>query len=234
MTDLKEKLLDAALLHVVFDGWSQTTLNAAAQDLGVTREEAEALFPRGGVDLALAFHARGDAEMVAAIRAADLSQLRFRDRVAFAVRTRLELVEEHREAVRRGTTLFALPMYSADGARAIWQTADAIWDTLGDPSDDYNWYTKRATLSGVITSTVLYWLGDQSENRAATWDFLDRRIDNVMQFEKLKASVQENRLLQPFLAGPNWLLSQIKPPSRTRPVDLPGSWNLPRKDEPLN
>jgi len=228
MTDLSEKLLDAALAHVVFDGWSQATLRAAAEDAGVIIEEAEALFPRGGVDLALAFHARGDAAMVAAIEAEDLSALRFRDRVAFTVRKRLELVEPHREAVRRGATLFALPIHSADGARAIWQTADAIWDALGDPSDDFNWYTKRATLSGVISSTLLYWLGDQSEDQAATWEFLDRRIDKVMQFEKLKASVNDNRFLKPFLAGPNWLLSQIKAPSRAPSGNLPGSWSMGR------
>lgn len=230
MTDMKERLLDAALEHVVFDGWSPATLKAAAADVDVGLSEAQEAFPRGGVDLALAFHQRGDAEMVAAIRAADLSDMRFRDRVAFAVRTRLELVEQHREAVRRGSTLFALPIHAADGAKAIWQTADAIWDTLGDPSDDVNWYTKRATLAGVISSTVLYWLGDQSEGQAATWDFLDRRIENIMQFEKLKASVNENRFLKPFLAGPNWLLSQIKAPARMPNVDLPGSWRMDQPD----
>lgn len=226
MTDVKDKLLDAALSHVVFDGWSDVTLRAAAADIDLSADEAKALFPRGGVDLALAFHKRGDAAMVAAIGAADLSEMRFRERVIFAVRTRLELVEDHREAVRRGSTLFALPIHAADGARAIWQTADAIWDALGDPSDDVNWYTKRLTLSGVISSTVLYWLGDQSEDQVATWEFLDRRIENVMQFEKLKASVQGNRALRPFLAGPNWLLSQIKAPTKMPNVDLPGSWTM--------
>lgn len=224
MTDLKDKLLDAALTHVVFDGWSEATLRAAAEDCGVETAHAKELFPRGGVDLALAFHARGDDAMVAGLNAEALRDLRFRDKVAKAVRLRLELAEPHREAVRRGATLFALPIHAADGARAIWNTADAIWDALGDTSDDYNWYTKRASLSGVISSTLLYWLGDQSEGQQASWDFLDRRIDNVMQVEKLKAQVNENRLLKPLLAGPNWLLSQVKPPPRMPQVDLPGSW----------
>ena len=230
MTELKDKLLDAALTHVVFDGWSDATLRAAAQDAGVPLEEATALYPRGGVDLALAFHARGDAAMVTAIQASDLSEMRFRDRIAFAVRTRLEGAEPHREAVRRGATLFALPMHAADGAKALWSTADAIWTALDDPSDDFNWYSKRAILSGVISSTLLYWLGDHSEGQAASWDFLDRRIENVMQFEKLKASVNDNRFLRPFLAGPNWLMSQIKAPVRAPSVDLPGSWTMPRDE----
>jgi ubiquinone biosynthesis protein COQ9 len=151
--------------------------------------------------------------------------MRFRDRVGHAVRRRLEIVEAHKEAVRRGVTLFALPMHAADGARALWGTSDAIWTALGDTADDVNWYTKRATLSGVYSSTVLYWLGDQSAGHMATWAFLDRRIDNVMQFETVKKRVRENRLLAPFMAGPDWLAKQVRAPSAA-PGDLPGRWRM--------
>jgi len=216
--DLKVQILDAALSHVPFDGWSERTLQAAITDAAVPAGLARPLFPRGGVDLALAYHARGDAEMAARLAAMDLSSLRFRDRITLAVRTRLELAD--RELVRRGTTLFSLPTHAADGARAIWGTADAIWTALGDTSDDLNWYTKRATLSGVYGATVLYWLGDESTDRQATRDFLDRRIDQVMQFEKLKAGFRENPLGKAWAAGPGKLLASIRAP-RLRD-DLPG------------
>ncbi|QBF33513.1 COQ9 family protein [Thalassococcus sp. S3] len=218
----KDQLLDAALIHVPFDGWSEATFRAAITDVGLDEGLARAACPRGAVDLALAFHARGDQAMVDRMKAEDLSALRFRDRIAAAVRYRLEAVED-KEAVRRGTTLFSLPHHAADGAKAIWGTADLIWDTLGDSSEDVNWYTKRATLSGVYSATVLYWLGDDSTGHQATWDFLDRRIDDVMQIEKIKAQVNENPALSRMMAGPNWLLSFIKAPSKTSRSDLPGS-----------
>ena len=221
MTDLTEKLLDAALIHVPFDGWSDAALRAAAADCGVDMAAARAVFPRGGVDMALAFHKRGDAVMLSKLAEQDLSQLRFRDRVALAVRLRLDATED-RELVRRGTTLFALPMHAADGARAIWGTADAIWTALGDSSTDYNWYTKRATLAGVYSSTVLYWLGDDSAGSAATWEFLDRRIDGVMQFEKVKGTVGKNPVLRTLFAGPAAALSCIKAPSGRMRADMPG------------
>jgi ubiquinone biosynthesis protein COQ9 len=151
--------------------------------------------------------------------------MRFRDRVAAAVRFRLEAAED-KEAVRRGTTLFSLPMYAADGARALWGTADAIWSALGDTSEDVNWYTKRATLSGVYASTVLYWLGDNSPGHAETWAFLDRRIDDVMQIEKVKARMRENPVLSRLMAGPNWVLGHVRAPRRRAP-DMPGSWRAP-------
>ena len=219
--EIRDRLLDAALMHVPFDGWSESSFSAAIADAGVDETLARALFPRGAVDLALAHHARGDRVMLDRLAGADLSDMRFRDRIAAAVRFRLQ-AEPDREVVRRGVTLFALPQHAPDGARAIWNTADAIWTALGDTSEDANWYTKRATLSAVYSSTLLYWLGDESEDHQATWAFLDRRIDNVMQFEQLKAKVRENPALKPLLALPQRLLSGIRKPSGGRD-DLHGS-----------
>lgn len=211
------------MMHVPFDGWSQTTFDAAVADSDLDPALARSICPRGAVDLAVQYHRKGDAAMLARLEEADLSDMRFRDRVAAAVRFRLEVIDD-KEAVRRGTTLFALPMYAADGAKLVWGTADAIWDALGDTADDVNWYTKRATLSGVYSATVLYWLGDQSEGHADTWAFIDRRIDGVMQIEKLKARVNDNPVLGRLMAGPNWLAKQIKPPQKMTRSGLPGSW----------
>lgn len=216
--EIRTKVLDAALGHVPFDGWSERTLAAAIAEAGVPDALARSLFPRGGVDLALAYHARGDAEMAERLGTMDIGALRFRDRIATAVRTRLDLAD--RELVRRGTTLFSLPIHAADGARAIWGTADRIWTALGDTSRDLNWYTKRATLSAVYGATVLYWLGDESTERQATWDFLDRRIEQVMQFEKLKAGFRENPLGKAWAAGPGKLFETIRAPRLHD--DLPG------------
>ncbi len=227
MTDLKERLLDAALPHVAFDGWSEATFRAAIEDAQISPAQGRAACPRGALDLALAFHARGDARMIAAVNAADTAEMRYRDRVIHAVRTRIEIAGENREAVRRGMTLFALPMHAADGLRALWGTSDAIWTALGDKSDDVNWYTKRATLSGVYSSTVLYWLGDQSEGFRETWAFLDRRIEGVMQIEKLKAQARKSPLLGRLMTGPNLLLSRIRAPMRGPRPDLPGHWRDP-------
>lgn len=223
---LMSRLLEAAKPHVPFDGWSDTTLRLAAEDAGIAPGLVSAICPRGAVDLALAYHAAGDAAMIERLSETDLTALRFRDRVALAVRARLEVVED-RELVRRGMTLLSLPPYAADGARALWQTADHIWTTLGDTSEDVNWYTKRATLSGVYGATVLYWLGDDSEGNGRTWDFLDRRIEDVMQIEKFKAQARDNRLVSGLMAGPLSFLSRIRAPQGAQQTGMPGRWNRP-------
>lgn len=227
MNDPKMQLLDAAMAHVAFDGWSETTFQAAINDSGVDAAVARAVCPRGAVDLAVAYHKRGDQLMLDAIKAEDMREMRFRDKIARAVELRLEVVDD-KEAVRRGTSLFALPQYAAEGAKLVWGTCDEIWTALGDTSDDVNWYTKRATLSGVYSATVLYWLGDTSTDHIATRAFIDRRIDNVMQIEKLKAQVNNSPTLSRLLAGPNWVLGRIKAPTRFPKDTFPGAWTAPR------
>ena len=211
----KDDFLDAAMTHALFDGWSQATIDATRADLGLSAQSAKLLFPKGPPDLALAYHRRLDAQMVEALRAADLGQMRFRDRIIHAVRLRLEISDK--ELVRRGMSFFALPQHAATGAQALWGTADEIWTVLGDTSRDINWYTKRSSLSAVVSATALYWLGDESEGSARTWEFLDRRIENVMQFEKLKAQVKKNPLVDAVMKGPGRVLDMVRAPGSARP-----------------
>lgn len=223
----KAELLDAILPHVAFDGWAKTAFDAAVAAVDIDPAHARTLCPRGAVDLAVAYHQRGDDAMVAAIKAADLTDMRFRDKVAHALRLRIAAIDD-KEAVRRGASLFALPHMAADGARLVWGTADRIWEAVADTSRDVNWYTKRMTLSGVYSSVVLYWLGDDSLEGQATDAFIDRRIDDVMQFEKFKASVRKNPFLKPVTGPLARMLSSVQAPNKMPQVDLPGMWRDPR------
>ena len=218
----RKAVVAASLPHVAFDGWSDKTLAYAVEDTGVDPSLSRLAFPRGGIDLALAFHYLKDAELAEDLATAELHGLRFRDRIGHAVMRRLELVADDREAVRRGAALFALPNHAPDGARAIWHTADTIWTALGDESRDYNWYTKRTTLSAVYSSALLYWLGDDSPGFSATREFIERRIANVMQFEEVKSRITGNPVAAAMLKVPERLLDRVRPPGDNAPEDLPG------------
>lgn len=212
--DMKTRLLNALLVHVPFDGWSCAALEAAALDCDVNLEIARAEFPRGPVDMALAYHRMGDAAMVVRMQDANLDEIRYSDRIKAGVRYRLEVAD--RELVRKGLALFALPQYASIGAGAVWGTCGDIWDALGDTSRDVNWYTKRVTLSAVYSATVLFWLGDESQDSVDTWEFLDRRIENVMRFENFKRKSKDNGLVQAFMRGPGRLFNHIKAPSGSK------------------
>ncbi len=230
VSEARERLIVAALPHVVFDGWSVATLDAAIAESGVDAGLARLAFPRAGIDMALAFHRRADRaladELAAESGGADLEDMRIRDRIIHCLRRRIELVAEHRDAVRRGATLLALPLHAAEGARAIWQTADIIWTACGDTALDYNWYSKRMILSSVFSDTMLYWLGDASPNFTNTWAFLERRIEDIMRFEKTKAQLNENPLVRAAMWGPMQMLNMVRAPGA--PPDAPDPEHGPR------
>ncbi len=225
LRETRDLVLDYALPNVAFDGWSESLLREAIEQSGADAALAGMAFPRGAVDLAAEAHRRDDMRMVEQMNAGEV--LRMREKITKAVRVRLELAGEQEEAVRRAAALFALPQNAAEGARLTWGTADAIWTAVGDTSTDYNWYTKRMTLSGVYSATLLYWLGDTSLDKEATWRFLDRRIEDVMRIEKVKAAARNNPLAKLALAGPRALLSRVrapgaKPSPKGLPVGFPG------------
>jgi ubiquinone biosynthesis protein COQ9 len=116
-----------------------------------------------------------------------LEKLKIREKIRALVWRRLEVMGPAREAVRRALAILAMPQNLPLALRISWRTADLMWRIAGDTSTDFNHYTKRVTLGAVYGSTLLVWLDDQSEDLAETAAFLDRRIDEVMRFEKFKA-----------------------------------------------
>lgn len=148
----------------------------------------------------------------------------FTAKITHAILLRLEIASREKGMAKTGASFFALPLYVPEGAKLIWHTADMIWSTLGDTSDDYNWYTKRATLSAVYSASVLYWLGEDDPAMPGTRAFVARRIDDVMRIEKLKADARKSPLAGLFKRGPGRFLDLIKPPGQGGRGDLPGRW----------
>ena len=191
MDALRDRILDAALPHVTFDGWSRKSLVDGARSAGLEPEDVDIAFPRGTRGAVDHWLRRADDAMAAALEAADLDSMRIRDRIAFAVRTRLEQAEPHKEAVRLALGYLALPGNARIAASSLYRTVDAIWWACGDRSTDFNFYSKRGLLAAVYASTLLYWLDDSSPGHADSWAFLDRRIADVMRIPKLKGRLRE-------------------------------------------
>ncbi|WP_161958790.1 COQ9 family protein [Ferruginivarius sediminum] len=177
---LRRDLMQATLGHVAFDGWSWAAIHLAAEDLGLDRVDAENAFPGGPAEVLELFSTEADYAMLAAMEEHDLASMGVRERVVLAVRTRLEQNERHQEAIRRGLSFLAMPQHAGLASKLLYRTVDAVWVAAGDASSDYNFYTKRILLAGVYSSTLLYWLEDRSEEHEDTWDFLRRRVEDVV------------------------------------------------------
>ena len=193
MTDNRDKILDAALTDAVFDGWMAGMLARAAERVGLTDFDARRAFPGGPIDALNHFMRRADARMVEAL-ASDyhMETMKIRERIATAVMVRLRQNQPHREAIRRALAVYAMPWHAADALKNLYATVDAMWRAAGDTSTDYNFYTKRLLLAKVYTTTLSVWLDDTSPGLEETEAFLRRRIENVMQIEKLKARAKES------------------------------------------
>lgn len=176
----RERLLEAMLGHVPFDGWTETSLKRAAADLGLVPADALDAFPGGATEALDLFMALADRHMIEDLEARDISALKVRERVLLAVRLRLERALPHREAIRRGLATLALPHNAPLALKSLYRTVDAVWFAIGDTSTDWNFYTKRAILAGVYAAALLYWLDDRSEGQSRTWDFLARRLDDAI------------------------------------------------------
>ncbi len=188
LADLRPRLIAAMLPNVPFDGWTPLARDTAADELGIDRDIAAMALPDAAA-MADAFTARADTMMVDAMMAAGVADMKVRDRIKLALRTRLEHAGEDREAVRSALTVMLHPANAAMAASTLWRTADAMWRAAGDTATDFNHYSKRAILGGVYSATLLFWLDDDSDDHQATWAFIDRRIDGIMAFEKTKARV---------------------------------------------
>jgi ubiquinone biosynthesis protein COQ9 len=187
----RDRIIEAALTHVPFDGWSRRALAAGVAEAGLAPEWSRRAFPGGVIEAVEHFADYTDRRMLAALAGRDLGALRVRERIAGAVRTRLELNAPHREAIRRLLSYLALPHNAGVAMRTTYRTVDVIWRAAGDKATDFNFYTKRGLLAAVYGSTVLFWLADRSEGQADTWAFLERRIADVMAVPKLQARLKE-------------------------------------------
>jgi ubiquinone biosynthesis protein COQ9 len=198
--NVKAALLEAALKHVVFDGFSDKALARAAEETGLGKEAVARLFPHGPLSLVEAFSDSADAAMEGSLAAMDLKAMKIRARIAAAVMARIEALRPHKEAARRAAAFLTLPPHAALGARLVWRTVDAMWRAVGDTATDFNFYTKRGILAGVYSSTLMRWFTDTSADEHETTAFLAGRIENVMTFEKFKAQAKEAVSRLPSLA----------------------------------
>jgi ubiquinone biosynthesis protein COQ9 len=187
LEQLRRRLALAVGENAVFDGWTRKAVDSASAQLGVDPVTARLAFPKRPPEMIDCYIQEVDRGLEACFTPERLSGMKIREKIRSLVWRRLEIMGPAREAVRRGIAVLAMPQNLPLALRISWRSADLMWRIAGDTSTDFNHYTKRMTLGAVYGSTLLVWLDDESEGWSETAAFLDRRIDDVMKFEKVKA-----------------------------------------------
>ena len=218
--EAREKILFATLPNVTFDGWVERTLKMGAESAGYTPDMAVRVFPDGARDVIRFWSNRDDRWMLDEMGKAERTALPFREKIIEAVRLRIDVNAPYREAVRRTMSFLAMPQNAGLATRNTFDAVSAIWYAIGDTSTDLDFYTKRLTLAPIYVTTVLCWIDDTSEDSAATWSFLDRRIDDAMVIPKLRARFGDalSALTSPFSMRPRRSRRNSRRRSASRPL----------------
>lgn len=194
----RDAIIAALIEQVPFDGWTSTALRHALAAAGRPEADAALLFPGGAREMIEAWADYADRDMIDAARHADLAAYRVPARVRAVIALRLERNRGHKDAISRALAILALPGNAGLAARMTARTVDAIWHAAGDRSADFSWYTKRAILAGVYTSTLLYWLRDMSEDDEDTMAFLDRRLQGAGRITRIRRRIESCADRLPF------------------------------------
>lgn len=189
LDEVRSYLAPLLASQAAFDGWNQDAVAAAAQQTGVDADMARLAFNDDPVGMIDAWFQSVDETMAARYSEEELGAMKIRERITALVVARLETLQADREGLRRALAILASPLNIRTAAKLGWHAADTMWRLAGDTATDYNHYTKRTLLSAVYGSTISVFLDDESDDYAETRAFLDRRIENVMQFEKVKAKI---------------------------------------------
>lgn len=188
LDEIRAALAPVIARNAAFDGWGEAAIDNAAASEGLDIDVARLAFPGGAIDAIDSWFAAIDQMMVAAVPAELLAPAKIRQRIAMQVEARLAALAPDRESLRRALAILAMPQHALHAAKLGWHAADLMWRRAGDTATDYNHYTKRGILAGVYAATITVFLDDESDGRADTRAFLDRRIDGILKFEKTKAA----------------------------------------------
>ena len=202
---IPDHVIEAILNHVPFDGWSSASLDMAAADCGLNKAEMHNFFPAGIADAIAEYGAYADKNMLSAFygqSAADIATMPVHMKIRSLILLRLEQAAPHKEVVRRTLAVLARPQHAKLASQLLYKTVDEMWRAAGDTSTDYNFYTKRATLTAVYSATLLAFLSDNSADMTKTEAFLDRRLKDVARLPKMARPVRDMADIAMRFAGP--------------------------------
>ncbi|KAF0695264.1 Aste57867_13906 [Aphanomyces stellatus] len=187
--DPSQIILTNALRHVQTTGWSVESLGSGARDAGYP-SVAHGMFPRGPIELVEYFMDDVQRQVQDKL-ALETEDLPVTDRLKRGIQLRLQILAPFIGVWPQAMALGALPQNAPTTVKKLAEMVDDIWVYAGDRSTDMSWYTKRAVLTGVYTSTELFMLTDQSPNYEETWRFLDRRIEEAVALGDVPNNVQD-------------------------------------------
>merc|ERR1712188_21605 len=181
--DIRSQVLSVALENVPTYGWSTQSIAVAVDALELAPTSTE-LFKRGGLDLLFLLTEQANKalteHLIRQAEAVKLDSEEARGRfIENAIKIRLQMITPYIDSWPQALQLLASPAAVQDVAQNGTEMMDEIFYHSGDLSTDMSWYTKRAVLGAIYTSTELFMLNDKSPEFRDPWAFLHRRMNDA-------------------------------------------------------
>tara|TARA_B100000989_G_scaffold293709_1_gene271529 strand:+ start:750 stop:1490 length:741 start_codon:yes stop_codon:yes gene_type:complete len=190
-------LIRAMLTHVPFDGWTWEAMEQGALDIGFEKKKTpflrvkifKGLFKNGSIDFIDIFSDIIDLEVIENYNLLETKPVKVSEKIKKIIMIRLNICQKYKEAIRSSISITAIPTNAKISLNTLYKTCNIMWRIAGDKSTDFSFYTRRITLAAVYTSTLLFWLNDNSNNNIETEFFLDRQLKNISKISSLKKPI---------------------------------------------
>jgi ubiquinone biosynthesis protein COQ9 len=194
-----------------FEGWSDRAFVQAAGEAEVTLGRGRRGAPAGASTSRSSGTGQGGPPDAPGAPEADLSAMKMRERVAFALKARMTAVPQ-REALRRSAALFALPVNAALGAHPPVGDGGRGLDGAGRRLAGRQLVLEARDARGGAGLGSALPPGRRLARPPPHQRLHRRRIDGVMAFEKWKAGARDNPVLRPLARPLGWIMGQIRAP----------------------
>ncbi|OXB76067.1 UNVERIFIED_CONTAM: hypothetical protein H355_000166 [Colinus virginianus] len=193
---LQHRILTAALEFVPEHGWTAEAIAEGAKTLGLSAAAA-GMFHSDGSELILHFVSQCNTKLSDLLeqeqKQVQLGEAEKKPTDQFlrdAVEARLRMVIPYIEKWPQAVSILLLPHNIPSSLNLLTSMIDDIWHYAGDQSTDFNWYTRRAVLTGIYNTTELVMMQDTSPDFEDTWRFLENRVADAMNMSSAAQQVQ--------------------------------------------
>ncbi|MCC8417593.1 MAG: COQ9 family protein [Rickettsia endosymbiont of Bryobia graminum] len=183
--NLKLQFIEAISDLLVFDEWDNKLLEEAETRCGFAKGYSSIIFPNGLSEIIDFLEDQYDQKMLNLL-ANQILPDKIRDRIDLALRIRIKDCT-HKLVLLRNSCYFTNPINNLHAMKIAWRTCDLIWRYAGDKSMDYNYYTKRSLLFSAYTTSIIYYIQDNSDNNIETDKYITDSLSGIIAiFSKCK------------------------------------------------
>tara|TARA_Y100000994_G_scaffold207401_1_gene179915 strand:- start:411 stop:1040 length:630 start_codon:yes stop_codon:yes gene_type:complete len=185
----RNDILNLAKKNLIPNGWNKNLVNLIAKEKKFSKSQIISLFPEGYKSILEFYISSTDEDMINQCKKLDLIRMKTSDRVCQIIKKRFEINQKEKKIIKKTLLYLTLPQNSKLAANSLYKTVDNIWYIAGDNSTDFNFYTKRAILSVIYTSTIFYWIF-RDKDLDQTEKFLKNQLSKLSKVPKIKEKIK--------------------------------------------